>query len=129
VTGEKIGSGITVKSHEIINKTEPSGLISKITKVVLFDGNLGKEVVIFSDKPTYLEDSRAIILSPDRSNNSPWEIKKVGDRLETDDAVFTVKKIDFEKEEVELEKVSKEKGGKTQLMRLSKSGGNELLNK
>ena len=129
VTGEKVGSGITVKSHEIINKTEPTGLISKITKVVLFDSNIGKEVVIFSDKPTYLEEARAIVLSPDRSNNPPWEIKKAGDKLETEDAVFTVKKLDFEKEEVEVEKVSKDKGGKTQLMRLSKSGGNELLNK
>ena len=129
VTNEKIGSGITVKSHELIKIPDESGIIRQIHKVVLSDKNIGREVVVLSGKPTFIEESRAIVLVPDRSNNKPWEVKKAGDRLETEDAVFTVKNIDFEKEIVEVEKVPKEKGGKTQLMRLSKSGGSELLNK
>lgn len=127
VTGKTVGSGITVKNFEEVRQKEDSGLIRKVTKVVLFDKNIGKEIVIFSNKPTFLEESRTISLLPDNGSDSVWLVRKVGDKFEANGAVYTVKELDFENEVVVVEKVPNEKGAPVQLMKMSKNGGNELL--
>ncbi len=127
VTGETVGSGITVKGFEEVREKEASGVIRKVTKVVLFDANIGKEIVVFSNKPTFLEENRTISLVSDKGGDGVWIIRKVGDKFEANNALYTVKELDFDNETLVVEKVPSEKGAQTQIMKISKSGGNELL--
>ncbi len=124
MTGEMMKSGIKVVNFEKKSeKDEEKGIVTHTTRVVLHDANLGRNVEIFSDKPTFLEEKRVLTLLPDSGQDKAWEIKAVGDTFESPAGKYTVKELNFEDESVVVEKISpKGVTPPSQTIKLSKDG-------
>lgn len=121
-----VKTGITIKNFEIKSvRDEKSSMVSKVYTVVLHDNALGRDITIASDKPTYIDESKALVLSSD-GNDGDWEIKAVGDSRKTENSVYTVKELDMDNGVVVVEKVSVKGDLPPQKMMLSKDG-NKLL--
>ena len=105
--GKLAKAGLVVKNFERKTVRAQDGTIKQVITVTLADESLGREIVIETGKPTYIEENRCAVLIPDGKGGKIWEIRKPGERFEADGGVvFTVKEIDFNNETILVEKVS-----------------------
>lgn len=95
-TGKKIKLGLTPKKFDIKRvRNNENNTIADIATVVLFDNSLGKEVTIYSNKETVIDDRRRISFSaPD---GSVWHVKAPGESRKVGAATYNVKSVDFDK--------------------------------
>ncbi|MBO6101808.1 MAG: hypothetical protein J6P03_00960 [Opitutales bacterium] len=122
-TGKLMKSGITVKNFEKSTARNKENIIETTVKVLLRDDNLGKDILIYNDKPTFIEDSKALVLVSDKSSvGGNWEVKAVGDTRKTEDAVYTVKELDFENGFAVVEKVSAKGDLPVEKMKIGRDG-------
>jgi len=119
--GKTVDIGITVKSFDRKRvKNDETNTISEVVKIVLFDKKFNREIVIYSDKPTVIEDSRRMtFILPD---SSQWHVKTVGESKEVGGAAYTVKSLDFDKGQAVVEMVPSKKEIDPQVMLLSEAG-------
>lgn len=117
---QSVDVGLVVKSFESKNVKNANNTISKIVKIVLLDKKLGKEITVYSNKPTVIEDSRRMtFLLPD---GGQWHVKGAGESKEVANATYTVKSVDFDKGSAVVEMVPSNKDITPQTMTLSEAG-------
>jgi hypothetical protein len=105
--GKMKKAGLVVKSFDKKMVRQQDGTIRQVIIVSIADEALGREITIESGKPTFLEESRIIVLAPEGRGGKSWEIKKAGDKFEADGGVvYTVKELDFENESLLVEKMT-----------------------
>ena len=120
-TGKKINLGLTPKKFEIKRvKNDKNNTISDIVTVVLYDKSLGKDVTIYSNKETVIDDRRRISFSaPD---GSIWHVKAPGESRKIGTATYKVKSIDFDKGNAVIEMIPDNTDIEPQTMNLSAAG-------
>ena len=120
-TGKKINLGLTPKKFEIKRvKNDKNNTISDIVTVVLYDKSLGKDVTIYSNKETVIDDRRRISFSaPD---GSIWHVKAPGESRKVGTATYKVKSIDFDKGNAVIEMIPDNTDIEPQTMNLSAAG-------
>ncbi len=112
--------GLTVNSFDRKRVEKPDNTISVVVKIVLFDSKLGKEITIYSDRPTVIEDSRRMtFVLPD---GGKWHVKAAGESKNVAGASYTVKELDFDKGYAIIEMVPDNKEISPQIMNLSDAG-------
>lgn len=123
-TGRLMDSGITVKSFDRKSVKDPdTNIISQVVTIVVNDKNMNRDITIDSRSPTYIEERRIMVLTPDNTSlNRPWEIKAVGDTMESGGSTYTVKELNFEEELAVIEMFTPDAPANTQrqLMRVTK---------
>lgn len=112
--------GLMVKSFDRKRVKNSDNTISEIVKIVVADKSLGKEITVYSDKPTVIEDSRRMTLT--LSDGTPWHVKKAGESKEFSGATYTIKEMDFDKGYAVVEMVPSNKEISPQTMNLSEAG-------
>lgn len=122
LTGKAVATGIVVKKFDTKFVKEKDGTLKKQTVVTLFDKNLNKELEIYSDKPTFLEENRMMVLTPDSTQSQAWNVKAVGDKFESNGIKYVVKAVDFDNEFVVVEKQLPKANSQPQVRKLSKDG-------
>ena len=120
-TGKKIKLGLTPKKLDIKRvRNNENNTIADIATVVLFDNSLGKEVTIYSNKETVIDDRRRISFSaPD---GSVWHVKAPGESRKVGAATYNVKSVDFDKGAAVIEMVPDNADIEPQIMNLSAAG-------
>ena len=120
-TGKKINLGLTPKKFEIKRvKNDKNNTISDVVTVVLYDKSLGKDVTIYSNKETVIDDRRRISFSaPD---GSIWHVKAPGESRKIGTATYKVKSIDFDKGNAVIEMIPDNADIEPQTMNLSAAG-------
>lgn len=119
-TAETVDVGLVVKSFDRQRVKNADNTIAQVVKVVLFDKKLGKEITVYSNKPTVIEDSRRMtFLLPD---GGQWHVKGAGESKEVANATYTVKSVDFDKGSAIVEMVPSDKDITPQTMTLSEAG-------
>ncbi len=119
-TAETVDVGLVVKSFDRQRVKNADNTIAQVVKVVLFDKKLGKEITVYSNKPTVIEDSRRMtFLLPD---GGQWHVKGAGESKEVANATYTVKSVDFDKGSAVVEMVPSDKDITPQTMTLSEAG-------
>ena len=122
LTGKPIKTGIFVKKFDTKTVKQKDGTLKRQTTVTLFDKKLNREIEIYSDKPTFLEENRVITLTPDAPQTQAWNVKAVGDSIESNGIKYVVKDIDFDNEFVVIEKQLPKPNSQPQVRKLSKDG-------
>lgn len=117
---KSVDVGLTVKSFESKRIKKADNTLANIVTVVLFDKKLGRDITLYSDKPTVLEDSRRMtLILPD---GAQWHVKAAGESKDIADAKYTVKDLNFDKEYAIVEMLPSNKEIPPQTMKLSKDG-------
>lgn len=122
LTGKPLKTGIVVKNFDAKSVKQKDGTLKRQTTVTLFDSKLNREIEIYSDKPTFLDESRVMVLNPDSSQTPVWNVKSVGDTVEANGIKYVVKELDFDNETVVIEKQLPKANSQPQLRKLSKDG-------
>ena len=87
---------------------------------MLYDKSLGKDVTIYSNKETVIDDRRRISFSaPD---GSIWHVKAPGESRKIGTATYKVKSIDFDKGNAVIEMIPDNADIEPQTMNLSAAG-------
>lgn len=123
--GKTIRTGIVAKDFKTDTVFNKDGTIKKVFTVTLHDANLKRDVVIRSGEPTYIEENKALLLTPESGKGMPWEIKKVGDKFEVGSISYVVKDMNYDQEYAVIEKSVPRPGGaapQVTIMKLSKGG-------
>jgi hypothetical protein len=115
-----IDVGLVIKSFESKRVKKADNTISDIVTVTLFDKKYGKEIKIYSNKPTVIEDSRRLsLVLPD---GAEWFVVKAGESKQVGEALYTVKSVDFDGGSAVVEMVPTDKNLPSQTMKLSDKG-------
>lgn len=122
LTGKPMKTGIIVKKFDAKSVKQKDGTLKRQTTVTLFDSKLNREIEIYSDKPTFLDESRVMVLNPDVPQTPVWNVKAVGDTIEANGIKYTVKALDFDNETVVIEKQLPKANSQPQVRKLSKDG-------
>lgn len=115
-----VNTGITIKSFDAKRVKKASGMIDQEITIRLFDKALGKEVEIYSFKPTVLEDQRRMTLKA--ADGTQWHIKNKGDSIVKGDAKYVVEKVSLDKEFVFVKMIPQKDNGEERVMKVSASG-------
>ncbi len=124
-TSKEVDLGLKVTGFDTKRIKNKDNTISQIVTVTLFDKELGKEIEIYSNKQTLLEDRRRLTLkAKDKDGNvvDEWHIKAVGEERDFGDSKYVVKALDFDNETVVVEMIPNKKEIPPQAMKLSASG-------
>lgn len=113
-------TGITLKSFSAKRVRKSNGMMDLEITLSLFDKAVGREVEIYSFKPTILGDQRRMTLKA--SDGSDWIIKKQGDSIEKGESKYVVEKIDLNKEFALVRMIPQNDKGEPRLMKVSSSG-------
>lgn len=117
---KSVDVGLMVKSFESKRIKKADNTLANIVTVVVADKKLGRDITLYSDKPTVLEDSRRLTLVlPD---GAQWHVKSAGESKEVADAKYTVKELNFDQEYAIVEMLPSNKEIPPQTMKLSKDG-------
>ena len=112
--------GLVIKSFESKRVKKADNTIVDSVTITLFDKKYGKEIKIYSDKPTVIEDSRRLALVlPD---GAQWFVVKPGESRQVGEALYTVKSIDFDGGAAVVEMAPNDKSLTPQTMKLSDKG-------
>ena len=123
ITSKAVNTGITVKSFDVKRVKKPNGMIDQEITIKLFDKALGKEVEIYSYKPTILLDQRRITLKA--SDGSLWHIKNGGEKITKGDADYVAEKVDLDNQFVLVKMIPQKDKGEVRIMKVSASGVEE----
>ena len=115
-----VDTGLTIKKFDRKRVKKADNTIGETVLVVVFDKKYGKEISIYSDKPTVIEDSRRIALA--MPGGEKWFVRNVGENRVVGEASYTVKDIDFDNGNVVVEMVPNNKEISSQTMKLSENG-------
>lgn len=119
-TGKRMKLGITPKKFEIKRiKNEKTNIIYDVATVVLFDKEFNKEITIYSDKETVIEDRRRISFT---TPSGVWHVKKAGESQKVGTATYKVVSIDFDNGSAVIEMIPDNKDIEPQVMNVSASG-------
>ncbi len=124
--GKEVPVGLVVKSFDKKTIKNEDNTNTDIFTVVLDDKNIGKEVTIYSNKPTVISDEKRMTFTVD---GKPWHVKKAGESATFKDAVFTVKSIDMEGGSAVVEMVPNDNALPSQTMKVSEKGIESVDNK
>lgn len=117
---KEVEVGLTIKKFDRKRVKKADNTIGESVTVVVFDKKYGKEISIYSDKPTVIEDSRRIeLVLPD---GKKWFVREVGESQTVADATYTVKSLNFDDGNVVVEMVPSNKEISPQTMKLSEKG-------
>ena len=117
---KSVDTGLTIKKFDQKRIKKADNTIGESVTVVVFDKKYGKEIKIYSDKPTVIEDSRRFsLVLPD---GKKWHVRNVGESQSVSDAVYTVKSLNFDEGNVVVEMVPANKEISPQTMKLSENG-------
>lgn len=118
-----VNTGITIKSFDVKRVKKPNGMIDQQITVKLFDKELGKDVEIYSFKPTVLLDQRRMTLKA--SDGSQWHIKAKGEKITKGDAQYSIEAVDLDKEFALVKMIPQKDKGEVRVMKVSASGVEE----
>lgn len=123
LTSKAVYTGITIKSFDVKRVKKPNGMIDQEVTIKLFDKSLGKEVEIYSYKPTVLQDQRRMTLKA--SDGSLWHIKKGGEKISKGDAEYVAEKVDLDNQFALVKMIPQKDKGEIRVMKVSPSGVEE----
>ncbi len=120
-TGKELNLGLTIKSFDTERVDSKDMTLSKVkVRVKLFDKQLGRDIMIYSDKPTILEDQRRMtFILP---GGTEWHVKKAGDEAKIDKGKYIVESIDFDKQSAVVSLIPDDKSLDVQTMNMSAAG-------
>ncbi len=125
VMGEKgkansVDVGLTIKSFNRERVKKADNTIAERVTVVLFDKKYGKQITIYNDKPTVIQDSRRMsFILPD---GKEWFVKVSGETKVAGDATYTIKSLDFDAGSAIVEMIPSNKEISPQTMEMSAKG-------
>lgn len=123
LTTKAVNTGITIKSFDVKRVKKPNGMIDQQVSISLYDKALGRDVEIFSYKPTVLQDQRRMTLKA--SDGSLWHFKSVGEKIEKGEAEYVVEKIDLDNQFALVKMIPQKDKGEVRVMKVSASGVEE----
>lgn len=117
----KIATGLTMKSFKKSRiKNKENNTITNVYTVVLNDKNIGRDVTVYSNKDTIINDQlRMTLILPD---GGEWFVKKAGAAKTVGQNTYTVKELNLKDGFAIVEMTSSVEGAKPQLMRMSADG-------
>lgn len=122
-SGEQVSVGLKVKSFSKNSIKKEDNTHVDIYTIVLEDKELGKDVTIYSNKPTVISDETRMTFSIDGKD---WHVKKAGASIASGDAKYTVKSLDFDAGYAIVEMVPNNKEESPKTMKVSSSGVEEV---
>ncbi len=112
--------GLVVKSFNRERVKKADNTISERVTIVVFDKKYGKEITIYNDKPTVIEDSRRMsFILPD---GKEWFVREAGESKTVANATYTVKSINFDEASAVVEMIPSNKEIAPQTMKMSEKG-------
>ena len=120
-TGKKMNLGLTIKSIKTDRVDSKKATLSSMNvTIVLFDKKLGRDITIYSYKPTILEDQRRMtFILPD---GTEWHVKEAGEEANAEKGKYIVKSVDFANESAVISLIPEDKNLEVQTMNVSKDG-------
>lgn len=123
LTSKAVYTGITIKSFDVKRVKKPNGMIDQEVTIKLFDKALGKDVEIYSYKPTVLQDQRRMTLKA--SDGSQWHVRKGGEKIVKGDAEYVAEKVDLDNQFALVKMIPQKDKGEIRVMKVSPSGVEE----
>lgn len=122
-TGKQVSVGLKVKSFSKKSITNKDNTYTDIYTIILEDKNIGKDVTIYSDKPTVISDERRMTFSVDGKD---WHVKKAGVEINAKGAKYIVKSLDFDAGYAIVEMIPESKDDTPKTMKVSSAGVEEI---